>query len=169
MSPSLSQAPAATLIERDEDGRLTGLHIEGAGPAPASAEQTWLIAVDGSTHALNAVTEAIRLAQAMKSCALHLINVQPWLSREAAEHELATQAWAATATARERLEQAGLSWHLHVAMGEAAERILAEAERLHCTGIITGSRGLGATQGMLLGSVAYKLMHMSRLPVLLVR
>jgi nucleotide-binding universal stress UspA family protein len=169
MSQSLPQPPAATHIERDEDGRLTALHIEAAGTAAPCAEHAWLVAVDGSAHALNAVSEAIRLAQAMKSCALHLINVQPWLSREAAEHELATKAWAATATARELLEQAGLGWHLHVAMGEAAERILAEAERLHCAGIVTGSRGLGATQGMLLGSVAYKLMHMSHLPVLLVR
>lgn len=166
---SQSALPAPSHLERDADGRLIGLRFDSTAPSAAAAEQVWLIAVDGSTHALNAVTEAIRLAQAMKSCSLHLINVQAWLSLEAAEHELASRAWAATAEARKLLEQAGLGWHLHVAMGEAAERILAQAERLHCTGIVTGSRGLGATQGMLLGSVAYKLMHMSHLPVLLVR
>ena len=166
---AISRPPAATHVERDQEGRLTALQLDGAGPAGTEAGQRWLIAVDGSAHALNAVAEAIRLAQAMTACRLHLINVQPWLSREAAEHELADRAWDATTAARALLEQAGLNWQLHVRMGEAAEQILAQAEALHCAGIITGSRGLGATRGMLLGSVAYKLMHLSPLPVLLVR
>ena len=54
-------------------------------------------------------------------------------------------------------------------MGDPAERILELANRLGCSGIVIGSRGQGVTQSLLFGSVAYKLMHLSQLPVLLVR
>ena len=40
--------------------------------------------------------------------------------------------------------------------------------RLHTTSIVIGSRGLNAVESLLFGSVAYKVMHLSRLPVMVV-
>lgn len=161
--------PAPSSVERDEAGRLVGLVIDSAHPFAEGAADTWLVAVDGSQHALRAVAEAQRMAAALKTCRLHLLNVQPWCSKEAAETEPARHGWEATAAARELLDTAGHPWRLHIAIGDPAERAVELANRLHCTGLVIGCRGQGVTHSLLFGSVAYKIMHMSQLPVLLVR
>jgi nucleotide-binding universal stress UspA family protein len=115
-----------------------------------------------------AVAYAADQAGEMNACALHLVHVQPWLSKEAAAAELAHRALGATARARDTLDAKGLPWSLHVAMGDPAERILEQAVQLHATGIVIGSRGLNAVEGLLFGSVAYKVMHLARLPVMVV-
>lgn len=160
--------PAPASCERDADGRLVGLVFDSAPPLSALATNPWLVAVDSSDNALRAVAHAAALAGAMTACALHLVSVQPWLSREAAEAELAQRAWLATARARRLLEARGRPWRLHVAMGEASDQIMALAGRLGCCGIVIGSRGLGVTESLLLGAVTYKLMQLSPHPVMVV-
>jgi nucleotide-binding universal stress UspA family protein len=159
--------PAST--ERDPDGRLVGLSIDSRHGSPAQDGNAWLVAADGSEHSNRAVAEAVNLARQMKDCALHLVNVQHWLGKEAAETELRHRGLAATEQARSLLDAAGKPWRLHVVMGEAAEGIVALATRLGCHGIIVGSRGLGATENLLLGSTAQKVIHLSPVPVLVVR
>lgn len=161
--------PPAVDTERDSDGRLIGLTIEGGKLLSARAQNAWLVAVDGSAHAQHAVAEAARLACQMNDCAIHLLNVQPWLSKEAAEAELAARGWAASEQARVLLDTQGQPWRLHVAMGEPAECVVALATRLGCRGIVIGSRGLGAAENLLVGSVAYKVIHLSPMSVLVVR
>lgn len=161
--------PPAVDTECDGDGRLIGLAIDGGGLLSTRAENIWLVAVDGSAHAQRGVAEAARLACQMNDCAIHLLNVQPWLSKEAAAAELAQRGWAASESARALLDAQGQPWRLHVAMGEPAERIVALATRLGCRGIVIGSRGLGAAENLLVGSVAYKVIHLSPMSVLVVR
>ena len=160
--------PAPTRVDRDPDGRLVGLCIDGgAHPSPGGTQ--WLVAVDGSDHALRAVAEAARMSAQLKDCTLNLVNVQRWLSREAAETELALRGWRATESARALLGAAGTPWQLHVVMGDAAESIVALSTRLGCQTVVIGSRGLGATENLLVGSVAYKVIHLSPVSVLVVR
>ncbi|MDR0776475.1 MAG: universal stress protein [Azonexus sp.] len=149
----------------DADGRLVGLHFDSQPPL-APGGHIWLIAIDGSQPCRLAVAEAIRLAGESRDCRLHLIHVQPWLSREAADRELVQRGWAASQAAREALAAAGLPWRLHVAMGEAAESIVRVAGEQACRGIVVGSRGLGTAANLLIGSVATKVIHLSPLPVL---
>lgn len=165
--PSKMPAPART--ERDDDARLVGVVLDGAKPLPSGPDDRWLVAIDGSEHSLRAAAKAAHLAGRIKHCAIHLVNVQPWLSKEAAENELAQRGWEATADARALLDGDGIAWRLHVLMGDPAERIVALSSDLGCRGIAIGSQGVGATVGLLLGSVAYKLLHLSQTPVLLVR
>jgi nucleotide-binding universal stress UspA family protein len=160
--------PALAGSERDGDGRLVGLVFDSTPPLEAPDVNPWLVAVDSSDNALRAVAHAAAQAGAMNACALHLVHVQPWLSREAAAAELAHRALGATARARATLDAKGLPWRLHVAMGDPAGRILEQAVQLHATGIVIGSRGLNAVEGLLFGSVAYKVMHLGRLPVMVV-
>lgn len=161
-----SLAPSSQ--ERDSEGRLVGLAFDSM-PAPKAHDvRAWLVAVDRSDNAQRAVACAAGLVADSRASALHMIHVQPWLSKEAAESELADRALAATQAARDLLDAQGLPWRLHVAMGEPAERVLEQATRLQAAGIIMGSRGLSAAEGLLFGSVAYKVMHLARVPVMVV-
>jgi nucleotide-binding universal stress UspA family protein len=54
-------------------------------------------------------------------------------------------------------------------MGEPAATILDEATRLGVDEIIIGSRGLRPIGAALLGSVAYKVLHEAKIPVVVVR
>lgn len=56
-----------------------------------------------------------------------------------------------------------------VFMGEAAEEIVALAQELGSRGIAIGSHGPTARQSIFLGSVAYKVVHLGKVPVLIVR
>lgn len=160
--------PVASSCQRDADGRLVGLTFDSAPPLPAPATNPWLVAVDSSDNALRAVAQAATQAGAMTACALHLVSVQPWLSLEAAEAELARRAWHTTARASALLDVRGQPWRLHVAMGETAEKILALAGEIGCSRIVIGSRGLSVTESLLLGSLTSKLMHLSPRPVMVV-
>ena len=165
---STTQMPSPSRMDRDPDGRLVGLTVDGGAHARPGGTQ-WLIAVDGSDHSQRAVAEAARLAGRLKDCTLNLVNVQHWLSREAAESELGARGWKATGQARALLDAAALPWQLHIVMGEAAEAIVALSTHLGCQTIVIGSRGLGATENLLVGSVAHKVIHLSPVSVLVVR
>jgi nucleotide-binding universal stress UspA family protein len=165
---NVNTTPTLAGSERDDDGRLVGLIYDSTPPLPSAEVNPWLVAVDSSDNALRAVVHAAAQAARMKACALHLVHVQPWLSKEAAEVELAHCALDATARVRATLDAAGVPWRLHAVLGEPAERLIAEAIRLHAASIVIGSRGLNGVESLLLGSVAYKVMHLSSLPVTVV-
>lgn len=167
MNPAL-EMPRQVGAERDETGRLVGLVYDSTPPLPAPDVNPWLVAVDSSDNALRAVALAAAPAGGIYDCALHLVHVQPWLAKEAAEAELARHALGATERVRDMLDGAGRPWRLHVALGDPAERIIALALRLRASGIVIGSRGLNAVESLLFGSVAYKVMHLSHVPVLVV-
>lgn len=160
--------PKPAQIARDSDGRLIALSVDSSRQLPSVEQNSWLIAIDGSEHSLRATTQAAYFGL-MKNGAIHLLNVQPWLSKEAAESELMQRGWDATAKARALLDENGIPWRLHVTMGEAVESIVALATELNCRGIIIGSKGLSAPEALLLGSVAYKVIHLSKVSVLVVR
>lgn len=160
--------PTLADSEHDADGRLVGLLYDSTPPLAAPDANPWLVAVDGSDNALRAVSHAVDQAARMNACALHLVQVQPWLAKEAAAAELANRALGATARARALLDARDLPWRLHVAMGDPAERILECALQLRASTIVIGSRGLNAVESLLFGSVAYKVMHLSNVPVMVI-
>jgi nucleotide-binding universal stress UspA family protein len=56
-----------------------------------------------------------------------------------------------------------------VAVGAAAESLLAEARRHHADLLVVGARGLGAAERLLLGSVSERVLYGAECPVLVVR
>lgn len=167
--PNQQAAQRILDTKRDMDGRLVGLTLDfGLGDAPAG-NNAWLIACDGSECSQRAVGEAIRLASKMGDCVLHVVNVQHWMSKEAAESGFLYEGQRATDVAKAMLEQAGLPWNLHILMGDPAGCIVALADTLGCHGVVIGSRGIGPAGNLLMGSVAYKVIHLSRIAVLVVR
>lgn len=160
--------PTPSSVVRDDEGRVVHLCLSPIPVPPEIDGETWLLCSDGSTHAQRAVEEAIRLVRGMPTGRLALLHVEPWLSKEAAEHELAERSWRATASARAALSGAGLTVPLHALMhGDPATAICDFARAVRARGIIIGSRGLGATANLLLGSVASKVIQSSTLPVLI--
>lgn len=137
-----------------------------------------LIPVDGSDRSLAAVRfVADTLVRASHDLEIHLLNVQPPLPSAAAifidsavlrDFHLEEGA-KALAGARKLLDDAGVRYASSTLVGEPAETIAAYAEQRDCAGIVMGTRGLGPAAGLLLGSVAHKVLHLSKVPVTLVK
>ena len=156
--------------QRDDNGRRIAVTFESAHPPfPSAANDSWLVAIDGSEHAMNALAMAERLSTEAGVRVLDLVNVQPWLSKEAANHELAPRGWAIAADACAKLGAKDFAWRLHILMGEPARRIVEQAEALGSRGIVIGARGLTATEALLIGSVALRVIHTAHGSVLVVR
>lgn len=137
----------------------------------------WLVAIDGSPASLRAVDYVLHEAADGSPLALHLLNVQPPLPRDITRfvdasviegyHREAGQA--ALANARRKIEAAGLAHAEHVLVGECAPAIVDFAREHHCMQIVMGARGLGTVAGLLLGSVTQRVVHLTTLPVVIVK
>lgn len=78
----------------------------------------------------------------------------------------------AVAAAVDLLGQAGVKAHgevRHTIFGYAAREIINDAAEVGADVIVMGSRGRGELAGLLLGSTAHKVIHLSDRPVLVVR
>ena len=139
----------------------------------------FLLAVDGSAASIWTVDHVIQMLRWYKPpVELQLLNVQlPILSgnvksfirRDQLEEYYRDEGHAALKAARERLDHAGVKYAFHIGIGAPAEVIVEYAKKFHCHQICIGTRGLGAVAGLLLGSVANKVIHLAPCPVLLVR
>ncbi|HYD79321.1 MAG TPA: universal stress protein [Paucimonas sp.] len=137
-----------------------------------------LLAVDGSDSASRAVAYAIKRAPAFKDgFQVHLINVQPSLHGSVSAFIDAAQikqyhqeeGMKVLLPARGQLDAAGVSCLTHLFVGEPAEVIARLAKDLACDEIMLGTRGLSGISGLLVGSVATKVVHLADVPVLLIK
>jgi len=138
---------------------------------------TILVAVDGSNHAKNALTTAAELAGKLDATLL-LVTVDELgpLKGEVADFartegldRLAVREWLLD-SAEVAAEEAGARTVRHdVEGGEPAEAILRAAKAHKADMIVMGARGLSELQGLVFGSVSHKVLHMTDLPVLIVR
>jgi nucleotide-binding universal stress UspA family protein len=137
-----------------------------------------LIAVDGSEHALAAVRWAITEARTRGPLDIHLLNVQPapigYQTRGMESEVIAEIAQEhgeeILAPARKLLEDAGIrDYWWSTEQGDPAQVISEQAAKMGCDTIIMGPRGLGTVRGLLLGSVATKVLHLAAMPVVLVK
>ena len=138
-----------------------------------------LIPVDGSEHSLHAVEHVIRGA-ARDSAApeVHLLNVQPqilsgharmYLKKDVVDEYYQEEAMKALKPAQDKLDQAGVKYLASHQVGNAPEIIARYVKAKGCDMVVMGSRGLGSMQGMVLGSVATKILHLVDVPVTLVK
>ena len=140
--------------------------------------RTILVAVDGSACAARAIEEVIKLTRQSGPMDLHLINVQPRMFSEESQvygdmsridKFYYEQGGKALAPSELALKAAGIAFTSHRGMGPVADTIVGKARELNADGILMGTHGHGQIAGMLLGSVANKVMHLSAVPVTLVR
>lgn len=140
----------------------------------------FLVPVDGSEPSLRAVDQlAGRLGWFKEPVEIHLINVQPpvpyggrvsaVVGADKLEKYHQDEGMATLKPAMQRLDAVRVKYHYHIVVGEAAEEICRYAKDKGCNQIYMGTRGLGKVSGLVLGSVATKVVHLSPVPVLLVK
>ena len=139
-----------------------------------------LVPVDGSECAGRVVDHLIKKMGWYKDgVEIHLLNVQhpmPYGSRVSSvvgqdkidqyHHD---EGMAALKPAMQKLDAAKVKYHYHIGVGDEAQTIVNYARQKRCDQIIMGTRGLGAVSNLLLGSVATKVIHLTEVPVVLVK
>ena len=138
-----------------------------------------LLAVDGSKNSLGAVSGLIRHVDWFeKPPTVHLAFVHlpvPKIggfahpSKSALANYYRDEGEAALAGARRLLDKAGIPHADAILVGPVAETLCKHAENEKCELICMGTRGIGSIANMLMGSVAAKVLHRARVPVLLVK
>lgn len=138
-----------------------------------------LVPVDGSENALRAVRHAVGLVKLMRQASIHLVHAhdEPRVYGELAvyvppDRMAAMQrehSEAILAEAERPLKESGVAYTKEIAVGPVAQAIAECADRLGCDAIVMGTRGHSTIGNLLLGSVATKVVHLSRLPVTLVK
>ncbi|HKQ26344.1 MAG TPA: universal stress protein [Burkholderiales bacterium] len=138
-----------------------------------------LIPVDGSENALRAVRHIVdHRNQFREPVEIHLLNVQPpiasgsvkmFISQQQLNDYYRDEGMAALNEARALVDRTGLPLHHHIGVGEIAPTIANYAKQKDCQQIVMGTHGRGGLAGMLLGSVATKVIHLAEMPVLLVK
>ena len=140
-----------------------------------------LIATDGSKYSKNAIEATARLARSGVMPEAVLVHVRSWpvLYGEASvasleQIEQAEKTYQdhllADAQAQAQALGAGLTGATKVAaQGEPAAEIVRAAQECGADLIVMGTHGRGALGSLFIGSVAQRVVHLSKVPVLLVK
>lgn len=137
-----------------------------------------LVPIDGSASAMRALSYTIAELRGRAGVQLHLLNVQApqvhifpgkLVSPDLIEQELRSEGEALMRQAQAATNSAGLDCVCHVRIGHPGDEIAACAAEHGCDLIVMGTRGMGAVAGLLLGSVATKVVQVTQVPVTLVK
>ena len=139
-----------------------------------------LLAVDGSENSMHAVDFLIRHASGYREApvvelvTVHLpvpsvgrMGVGP--SKSQLEKYYTEEGLASLAPAKKKLAAAKMPYTDRILVGPIAETLVKHAKDARCDLIYIGTRGMTAAANALLGSTATKVLHISTVPVLLVK
>lgn len=137
-----------------------------------------LVPIDGSEVSDRAAGRVLRMLEWYREKPeVHLINVQSalpqnasrFISQEQLEGFHREEGEKALASARKRLDEAGVAFTHHICVGEPGPMIAALARDQKIDLIVMGTQGHGNLAGAVLGSVARKVVHLADVPVVLVK
>lgn len=135
-----------------------------------------LVAIDGSKNSLEALDEAIKLAEAFPS-KLYLVNVQPsfhtihtrlFIGEEMIRDYQTELFDKAMETTVNHLEGRDIDFVALMRVGDPVYQISQLAKDLNVKYIVMGSRGMGLIRGTVLGSVSTGVLHETKIPVLII-
>ena len=139
----------------------------------------FLVPVDGSDFSSRAIDYVIsRIKENSGKPVVHVLNVQMpivgvniklLVSAESLEAMYREEGEKILKPSLERLQVAGISATPHIGVGDASQVIIEFSETLKATEIVMGSHGRGALAGALMGSVAQKVVHLSKIPIVLLK
>lgn len=138
-----------------------------------------LIPIDGSASANRALDHVIKNMAGFKEAPqVFLLNVQ-WklasgnvklfINQETINDYYREQGMEALASARKKLDAAGLAYTYHISIGTPAEAIMQYAKEQHIDQIVMSAHGQTTLSDLLLGSVVSKVLHLATMPVLLIK
>lgn len=132
-----------------------------------------LVAIDESDHAATVIGAVSELAAKFGSQVhvLHVLEIGLVGKAGTVNLEDSAEVHQLVADAVATLEKLGVTTTSAVEAsihGSVASVINQEAIRVGATAIVTGTRGLGAVHGMLVGSTTQKLLHQTQVPVLVI-
>jgi len=158
---------------------IVGTPSQSASPSAAPGEvHRILLAVDGSRHSLRATEYICRLRETGLPLEVELLTVvgpippgylQEFITREKLDFYYQQEGARALFEAGAALESAGVKYSKHIVAGYVVDKLVHMALSRKCTRIVMGTHGHGPMAGLALGSVAYKAMHLSPVPVTLVK
>jgi len=138
-----------------------------------------LLAVDGSDVALRAVDHLIgHVSWFREMPEIHLLHVQPpipigralaHVSKETLQAHYMDESREHLQEAQQKLDAAGRFHTTHIHVGQAPEVIAKLAGELGCELVVMGSHGRSGIAGLVMGSVATRVLHLAPCPVLLVK
>ena len=131
--------------------------------------------VDGSQHAARAIEQAIHLAKG--GGIIFVATVVPAIPEAVtgeafmrAKEDVERSSHLITERALKTIRAAGIACEEEIIFADsAAGGIVHTAEELDCDIIVMSPRGRTKIKGLLLGSVTYKVLSLSPIPVLVVR
>ena len=138
-----------------------------------------LVPVDSSDSAMRALEHAIRLAKEHGPVELVIVyaheppliygEIEIYLPEEKAKQVQREYSENILRPAIEKAKGAGVTFTSQVLIGDVPKSIVSCAEALACEGIVMGTRGMSAIANLVMGSVATKVIHLTKLPVTLVK
>lgn len=138
-----------------------------------------LIPVDGTASANRAVEYVIASRDWLKEVPQVLLlnvqwkiasgNVKLFINQQTIDDHYREQGMAALAKAREKLDTAGMAYSYHISVGTPAEGIMQYATEQKADQIVLGAGEQRTLSSLLLGSVVDKVLHLSAVPVVLIK
>lgn len=134
-----------------------------------------LAAIDGSDYSAKVLDKAIEFANLLQAQVVLVychkkypkLLGQPY--RDQVISAIMDQTAAVVAPFVRRLSESGVSFIERFMEEPAGTMIATVAEHEKCEMIIMGSRGLSELEGLIIGSVAHKVLHTARCSVLIVK
>lgn len=137
------------------------------------------IPFDGSDCSIRALQHAVTTAQRSRACSLHVAyahdepllygEIAVYVSREEIEKLQRQHGESVLGRADAILETAGIPYEKEILIGPVAQVLAERARTLGCDSIVMGTHGMTALGNMLMGSIATKVIHLSTVPVTLVK
>jgi nucleotide-binding universal stress UspA family protein len=150
-----------------------------SGESTRAAGRTLFVGVDHSEHSLRALRHAVQ--RALEAPGTELVIAT---AHEPAQEDARTARFQPVARIKADLQahaqdllrpaieialNSGVGFRTEILTGDVARVLVERAEALDSIGIVLGTRGMGAVGNLMLGSVATKVIHLTRLPVTLVK
>lgn len=140
---------------------------------------TVLIAIDGSRYSDHALDYVVARAAATRDgVRAHLLNVQMpltgvnvklFISKESQQAHYREEGMAVLAGPRQRLAESGIDHDFHIGVGDPGQVIVDYAGSKACDEVVMGTHGRGFLGGVVLGSVAQRVVQLASMPVVLVK
>jgi len=138
-----------------------------------------LLPIDGSKSATRAAKKLVETLAwyngrpQIELLAVHLpvprfANMGRVVSNKMIERYYSDECKAMLAPSQKILDAANVKYTVHTVVGSIAESIIEQAKQSGSDLIYMGTRGMTALSGMVLGSVATKVIHLAHIPVVLV-